>query len=249
MFVRTIASSSNGNATYVYNEDTHLIIDCGVAAKEILEKTGRKTFDAIFVTHEHSDHIKSAGPLGRKTKAPIYIHPLCLNDKVKAQLKSCNVVEFERDLSKSYQVGSITVTLFSTKHDARYSVGLILQDAKSKFCFITDTGFITKLMRTNIDGCDSYFIETDYDEVLMDKFAGYDDYLKERITSDMGHLSNQQAVELIKTFDLTKVKTIILGHLSKNTNSPEVVTTLLHATFPTFKEKFHVAPVKYDIEV
>lgn len=247
MFVRTIASSSNGNSTLVYNDDTHIIIDCGVATKEIIKIAGRNSFDAILITHNHSDHIKCAGPLGRKTKSPVHILSACYEAK-KEKFKGCNIVEISP--VETYKIGSMTVKPFSTVHDAKYgSVGFTFQDATTRFCFITDTGRITPVMQKELDHADSYFLETDYDEELMKAYTGYDDYLKERIQSDSGHLSNQQAIEFFKTLDMERVKTIIVGHLSKNTNSPEVVKDLFTKNFPNYINKFHIAPTDYDIEV
>jgi phosphoribosyl 1,2-cyclic phosphodiesterase len=247
MFIRTIASSSNGNSTYIYNKDTHIIVDCGVAAREILAKTQRTTFDAIFITHGHSDHIKSAGALGRKTKSPVYSLPSYLKLKA-AKFKNCSTIPI--DVTKVYQIGSIEVKPFSTLHDSMHgSVGFTFKDASTKFCFITDTGSISRLMRVTIADCNSYFMESDYDEYLMEAYKGYDRMLKDRITSDVGHLSNQQALEYIQTIELEKVKTIILGHLSKNTNSPECLKELIAKTFPENTNKFYIAPLAYDVEV
>jgi phosphoribosyl 1,2-cyclic phosphodiesterase len=246
MILRTIASSSDGNATYVFNEDTHIIIDSGVSVKSILEKTKRTQFDAILISHEHSDHIKSAGPLGRKTKAPIYFHKDCLAGR-EIKFKKCDMRDL--DPTQVYNIGSIQVTPFSTKHDAAYSVGFILEDKDTKFCYLTDTGSISKLMLKQITGCKSYFLECDYDEKLMDAYPGYDDYLKSRITSNFGHLSNQQCMELLGTFDLSTVKTIVFGHLSQNTNSPETLNKLIEQTFPNDKSKFYIAPLDSDVEL
>jgi phosphoribosyl 1,2-cyclic phosphodiesterase len=247
MFIRTIASSSNGNSTYIYNENTHIIVDCGIAAREILAKTSRTTFDAIFITHGHSDHIKSAGALGRKTKSTVYSLPSYLKLKA-SKFKNCTTTPI--DVTQTYQIGSIEVKPFSTLHDSMHgSVGFTFKDVNSKFCFITDTGSISRLMKVTIADCNSYFMESDYDEALMEAYDKYDRMLKDRITSDVGHLSNQQAIEYIQTLDLAKVKVIILGHLSKNTNSPECLKELIAKTFPDYTQKFHIAPLAYDLEV
>lgn len=247
MNLRTIASSSDGNATYIYNKDTHIIIDCGIAARDVIAKTGRSKFDAIIITHEHSDHIKGAGPLARKTKTPVYIPIKSLANGKEAKLKNCTIHDIEPTAGFNVKIGSMTITPFSTKHDAQYAIGLIIEDADAKFCYLTDTGSISKSMRMNLMGCDSYFIECDYDEILMEAYTEYDELLKDRIRSPFGHLSNQQAIELIKTFDMNTIRNIILGHLSKNTNSPETVQTLIKEAFPTTQQKFYIAPLTKDI--
>lgn len=246
MKVLTIGSSSSGNATLVFNATARILIDAGVAVKTVIEKTGMDKFDACFVSHEHGDHIKSAGALGRKTKVPIYINNLVYEDK-QDLFKNCTIVNV--DGITPITIGDMTVQPFSTKHDAKFSLGFTISDSTGKLCYLTDTGSISKVITNATKDCTTLFIECDYDEESMKEFTGYDDMLKARITSDYGHLSTQQTLEFIGTFDLDKIRNVIIGHLSSNTNSPELVRQRIQARFPKYVAKFHVAPLDYTLDV
>ena len=124
MHIISIGSSSKGNCTFIYNDDTHLLIDAGIAVKTIKSMSGRTSFDALFCTHEHQDHIKNAGPLGRITKTPIYVSDIVNTKMVTKEpgyFKGC-IIKAIDDVS-SYQIGSIKVTPFSVKHDSAQAFG------------------------------------------------------------------------------------------------------------------------------
>lgn len=239
MHLTSIASSSSGNATLVHNQDTAIIIDCGVSVKSVLEKTGLTKFDAIFVTHEHSDHVKGVGPLGRKTKSPIYVNPYVRVHKPQF-FEKCATVDIVE--SNSYSVGSMTITPFSTKHDAIQALGFVIEDTSGKFGYITDTGCISKTMKEALIGCNSILLECDYDEELLNSYEGYTIELKERIKSPFGHLSTQQALEFIESVGIDTLNKVIIGHLSHNTNSPEKVRERIISSFPNHSDKFIIAP-------
>ncbi len=241
MNVLPVASSSSGNCTMIYNDDTHILIDCGVATKKVLEITGRDTFDALFISHDHGDHMSSAGPLGRKTKVPIYVHPAIQKAK-EVQFKNCTLIDM--DETKTFNIGSLVITPFSTKHDAIHSVGFIIDEpsTKTKLCYLTDTGNISKTMRAHMIECNAFFIEADYDDELILAYEEYDQLLKDRIMSDFGHLSTNQMIEFLSSLDLNAVKVIIVGHLSARTNSPEKLKERIHEKLASFESKILVAP-------
>lgn len=242
----SIGSSSSGNSTLIYNDDTSIIIDCGIPVKHVFEKTGRKNFDALMITHDHSDHTKSAGALARKTKAPVYVSPLITTHDPDL-FKNCTLNDI--DEISSFKIGSMEIQPFSTKHDAVHSLGFVFKDAKTKFCYLTDTGSVSKVMKEAIKDCNSYFIESDYDEELIDAYEGYDQLLKDRIKSNFGHLSTQQALNLVNDLDINRIKVVILGHLSPRTNSPEKVMERIKERFPNHVEKFVIAPFEGIIEL
>lgn len=248
MNILTVGSSSSGNCTMLYNKDTHILIDCGVSVKKILEKTGRSTFDALFISHEHYDHISSAGPLGRKTGVPIYVHKVIA--EVKADLfNDCKLKEL--DGTVLYKIGSLEIQPFSTKHDAKNSFGFIVTEPATgvKLAYLTDTGSITHLMYERTKDCNAFFIECDYDDELMAAYDGYDDFLKDRITSPVGHLSTQQALEYLSQFDISKLHMVVLGHLSARTNTPDKVKERVMEKFASYKDKFFVAPLEHPKEI
>lgn len=243
MHIISIGSSSKGNSTLIYNDDTTILVDCGIAVKTIKSITNRETFNALFITHEHSDHIKNAGPFGRATKTPIYVSDLVIK-KLEAKnprfFEGCTLREIN-DVS-SYTVGSFTITPFSTKHDAAQAFGFKIKDKDGEICYLTDTGSISKRMMDMIKGSNNLFIECDYDEELLRDYEEYDDELKQRISSDFGHLSTQQMLELIETLGVDTLNKVIVGHLSERTNTPEKVKERIAAKFPNHIDKFIVTP-------
>lgn len=266
MKIKSIASSSDGNCTYIYTDKAAILIDSGIAIKNISPHITNK-LDAIFITHEHSDHIKSTPAIGRKYKIPIYIHKECYKkleyeewfekfaydkkqdkNKRKPKFDKCSVIYVEP--SKTYEVGDLKITPFSTPHDAAYSLGYIIEDTTTnkKLGYLTDCGSFTKLMEMYLSNCDGYLIETDYDEELLDEFDRYDEFLKDRIRSSVGHLSNKQTFDFLEKLGIDKTEFVVFCHLSKRTNSPELVLKQASERFPNYS-KFYTAPVEFELNL
>ncbi len=246
MHLISIGSSSSGNSTLVYDDTTSILIDCGVSMKEILKKTQKTSFDAVLISHEHSDHIKSAGAVGRKTKSPLYVNDLIVQAKPDLFTK-CTTHDIND--TSVLNIGSFTITAFSTKHDAKHALGFVVTDGKTKFCYLTDSGSISKTMFQAIKDCNSYFIECDYDEDMMAAYPDYSQELKDRITSNFGHLSTQQALQLVEALGIDRIKVVMIGHLSANTNSPDKVRERIQAKFPNHVDKFIIAPFDQQVEL
>jgi phosphoribosyl 1,2-cyclic phosphodiesterase len=249
MKINIIASSSEGNCTHIYTDKASILIDAGISAKKLYEASNIEAegLNAIFITHEHSDHIKGLGPIGRKTGATIYIHEDILN-KIEDKLYKCTV--FQVSQGEKITIGDLEIDSFSTKHDAAYSCGFIILDKTNnkKLGYLTDTGNWTKLMSKKLKGCDAYIIEADYDTEELAKYAEYDDFLKERISSDFGHLSNDQTMSLLKSLDISQTSFVCFAHLSPRTNSPELVLNKAYEYFPDEeKTLFSIAPKEFEL--
>ena len=251
MKILPVASSSAGNASIITNDVTTIMIDCGVALKELESKADMLVprVSAVLITHSHSDHLKNAGPFARKYKIPVYMNPdthLGKEDK----FKKCTVIDML--VSEEVTLGTFIVTPFSTKHDVP-SYGFLIKDTLDErtLAYVTDTGMITPLIANALKQADSIFIEMDYDEVLLEEYPDYDDMLKERITSNFGHLSTQQVIAFLQSshMDLSKNKSIVIGHLSHRTNSAELIMQHLTAAFPDNLSMFYIAPTTFEIEV
>lgn len=243
MEIISIGSSSSGNSTLVYNNTAALLIDSGVPVKQVLERSKRKVFDGLLISHEHGDHIKTAGALGRKTKTPIYISSRTAErwlTKHAGDFDDCTLHDFTD--TTVLTLGNMTIKGFSTKHDAAHSLGFVIEEPGTKFCYLTDTGSVSKSMFETIKDCDSFFIECDYDEELMKAYEDYGQDLKDRITSNFGHLSTQQMLELVEQLGVTRARKFIVGHLSSRTNNPEKVKERIAAKFPNNLDKFIIAP-------
>lgn len=224
MKIKFLCSGSDGNSTLITGKKETIMIDAGPSYKTLKEVNGGQDIilNYLFITHEHSDHIKSAGVVGRKTGCVIYIPEKCYDSKIDL-FDNCHVEFIEG--GDEVDLTEFKVKAFSTRHDSVDAVGYVITEKMSnkKFAFLTDTGVITSLIKYNIQGCDAYFIESDYDLEELEKNAEYSDELKERIKSPYGHLSNQEALKFISSISIDSTKWIALGHLSKNTNSPEVL--------------------------
>ena len=263
MKIVTIGSSSSGNCTLVYNTDTYILIDAGIPYKHVLAKlrvvfgkpedkfpTWKPKLDGVFITHEHSDHVKSAGTLNHKIKIPIYVSPL-VRDRKPKEFEKCSDL---RDIGDSsvISVGSMTIKPFSTKHDAVQSLGFVVSDKDTVFGYVTDTGSISKSMKLALQNCVSLMMECDYDEEMLHDYEGYSRDLKDRIGSAFGHLSNQQGLEFVKTsLDINTLKAVIIGHLSENTNKPDKFLERMRIVFPdpVHQAKFHIAPFVGELDV
>jgi len=248
MNILPIASSSSGNCTYIWTDDAHILIDVGVAVKKIIQNTGREKFDAIIISHEHSDHIRSAGAAGRKFKCPLYMHEWSHKAK---QDKFYNVNMIDLKPSDILTFGDLEIKTFSTKHDAKYTFGFLIKDITQDktLCYVTDTGIITPLMMHHMKGADAYLIETDYDIQMLKDYEDYSDYLKERIASAYGHLSTNDALAGLEKIGIDKTSFVIFAHLSDRTNRPDIVLKAARAKFPGYSGTFYIAPTLDPIEL
>jgi phosphoribosyl 1,2-cyclic phosphodiesterase len=256
MKINNLASSSKGNCTHIYTDKASILIDAGISMKKVFEglddefKNGKlpeNYFDAVFITHEHGDHIGGAGPLGRKTHVPIHVHEDSYA-RFESKLGKCNIVFI--DPAATYTVGDLEVSPFSTPHDAAYSMGYIIKDTTTgkKLGYLTDCGSFTRIMTLALTGCDGYLIEADYDEQKLAAHDEYDDLLKDRISSGVGHLSTQQTIAFLQDIKADSAEFIVFCHLSHATNSPEAVLQVAQTAFPDYNN-FSVAPNEQLLEL
>ena len=222
----SIGSGSSGNCHYIGYKDTNILVDAGLSGKRISTGLEDLNIDAsklkgIFITHEHSDHIKGAGIISRKYDIPIFanIKTWCaMKDKL-GQIEDRNMKVFEND--KSYSLGDLIIRPFSISHDASDAVGYNFYADNEKMSIATDIGKITDNIRRHLYKSKLVVLESNYDPNML-MMGSYPYALKKRVMSEVGHLSNEDAanfcVELIKE----GTKRILLAHLSKENNFPEL---------------------------
>lgn len=224
-FVCTIASGSSGNAAVVSDGKTHILIDAGVSCKRLLEGLG--AFDicpadiaGIVITHEHSDHIKGLDIFCKKTDAPVYMTGGTARGVLR---RSPGLHSNTREISagSSFEIGGIGVFAFSTPHDAPDSVGYTFSVAGKKIAYATDLGHVTQDIRDAVIGAEYICIESNHD--LMMLLGGpYPEYLKSRIMSRRGHLSNDDCSDFLTDAVNWGAREIFLCHLSKENNTPDI---------------------------
>lgn len=220
----SIASGSSGNCHYIGYKDTNILIDAGLSGKRITKGLDEIDIDAnklngIFVTHEHSDHIKGIGVLSRKYDLPIFVNYKTWNaikEKI-GKVKEENIKIFEND--KEYAIGDMEIKPFSITHDAVDPVGFKLTDGKKAISVATDIGHVSDNIKENLLGSKLIVLESNYDKEML-LMGSYTYALKKRVMSDIGHLSNEAAakfaVELIKN----GAENLLLAHLSRENNFP-----------------------------
>ncbi|MCD8133918.1 MAG: MBL fold metallo-hydrolase [Clostridiales bacterium] len=224
----SIASGSSGNCVYAGTEHCHLLIDAGISGKRIeagLNEIGLKTaeMDGVLVTHEHADHIKSLGVIARKYGLPMYATQGTI-DYINARHSIGDVDEslFRTILPEvPFRVGDMTVTPFSTSHDAADPVAYIMQKEQKSMAVVTDLGVYDCSLVERLQGMDVLLLEANHD-VHMLQVGAYPYYLKQRILGEKGHLSNELSGQLLGEVLHDRLKKVVLGHLSRENNYPQL---------------------------
>lgn len=227
LFFCSLASGSSGNCHLVGSERTKILVDAGVSGKYAqasLDYIGvdPHKLSGILLTHEHTDHILGLGVLMRKFNLPLYVTALtyeAIKDKI-GKINTDNVHILENP--DHFEVGDLEIKSVSIQHDAVDPRCYVLNYQKSSIGIATDLGKVTDQVLTAFQDCNLLMLESNHDEEMV-KSGSYPYYLKRRILGDYGHLSNHSAGELAtELITHGKVKNIILGHLSKENNFPEL---------------------------
>ncbi|MDF2520223.1 MAG: beta-lactamase domain protein [Clostridia bacterium] len=222
----SLSSGSSGNCIYVGTEDSGVLIDCGISGKEIFEGLKNigvctSNIKGILVTHEHSDHTKGIGVVSRKLNIPIYANAKTwegIGGSI-GNIKTENIKMF--DTGKDFYINEINIKPYSIPHDAADPVGYSFTQENRKVCIATDLGHFSEEVKANIKASDMVLLESNHD-IEMLKVSQYPYFLKRRILSDVGHLSNEAAGAAVLELLESGVRRILLGHLSKENNFPEL---------------------------
>ncbi len=230
LYICSLNSGSNANCYYVGNNSEAVLIDAGLSCRETEKRMmalglSMSLVKAIFVSHEHSDHITGIAALSKKYRLPVYI--------TNATYKNCNI-PVEPVLIQNFKancpvtIGNLLITPFSKSHDADDPHSFIISSNNIHIGVITDIGYACKQVIRYFKQCDAVFLESNYCAEMLAN-GNYPYHLKRRISSDKGHLSNDQALELFNQYRSQKLSLLILSHLSKNNNSPELVGKIFSA--------------------
>ena len=248
----SLASGSSGNSYLVGAGRTLLLIDAGISCKKITEKLQTLGLDprqlsAVLITHEHVDHIKGAELLSRKFQVPLYTNEKTGKEMLQLMKRPQEIQLQCFQTGKAFTLGGVEVTPFPVSHDAVEPVGFSLRAYGRQISTATDTGCITQAMLDEITDADLLLLEANHDENIL-KMGKYPWFLKQRILSRQGHLSNEAAGEAIVHIAsrLSKPRQILLGHLSKENNFPEMAFETVknvmeeHRLFPGSQLQLHL---------
>ena len=220
----SLGSGSKGNSTVVESDTACVMVDCGFGLRNActrLERIGKSPADltAIIVTHEHSDHWKGIGALSAKYNIPVYLSAGSLKAK---EIQSGEALFNCIDSHKDFYVGDICIKPVPVPHDAREPIQYILSNGKVQLGILTDLGHFTPHVVSSYSKCDALLLECNYDDdMLLD--GPYPRFLKERVSGMFGHLSNRQAADLLLALDLSRLKTLVIGHISAKNNDVSLI--------------------------
>lgn len=217
-----LGSGSRGNATLVQSGSTTVMVDCGFFLREAEVRLGRwgvlpAEVSAILVTHEHADHLGGVARLARKHDIPVW-----MTHGTFAAWDDPLVPRVQRfSPQDSFRIGDLEVRPFPVPHDAREPAHFVFSDGQCSLGVISDAGSVTPHMRASLSGLDALLLEFNYDVDMLAR-GPYPPALKARVGGPLGHLSNPQAAELLRSVDCTRLQHLVLTHLSEKNNRPEL---------------------------
>jgi len=227
LFITSLNSGSNGNCYYIGNEHEAVLVDVGISCRETEKRMNRlglsiQKVKAIFISHEHSDHISGVPVLAKKYKIPVYVTPKTLL-YLRVNPDDHTVIHFIAD--QPVTIGELVITAFTKFHDAIEPHSFTISCRDVTVGVFTDIGAACKNLITHFSKCHAAFLEANYDDEMLDN-GGYPYHLKRRIRGGHGHLSNKQALELFLAHKPRYMSHLLLAHLSKNNNDPQLVYNL-----------------------
>ena len=234
-----LASGSSGNCFYVKERDSAILIDAGILAKQILERLNSikqtpEGIKGIFVTHEHIDHIRGIDVFASKYNIPIYVTKdtarasfICRDEELLNLIKNDEIIN----------IAGLKIEAFSKSHDAADPVSYSIEKKDKRLAVITDIGFACENVIDHVSCSHSVILESNHDAKMLEN-GPYPAYLKKRIASDKGHISNYNAALLVLQHGSKKLSNVMLSHLSQNNNTPELALK----TFELIKERNDLKP-------
>jgi phosphoribosyl 1,2-cyclic phosphodiesterase len=227
LYFTSINSGSNGNCYYVGNDQEAILVDVGLTCKEVERRMARLNLPidkvkAIFISHEHSDHIKGLSVFARKYRLPVYISTSTLKSS-KLLLDETAVRPIQH--LEPVMIGGLKIAPFSKFHDAADPYSFTIEYNNVRVGVFTDIGAVCERLIDQFKTCHAVFLEANYDTEMMEN-GRYPYFLKRRIMGGHGHLSNKQALELFLNHKSEYLSHLLLSHLSKDNNDPELVEQL-----------------------
>lgn len=226
-------SGSSGNMYLVESNNTNVLVDIGISYKRAniaLNEIGKsfEDIDALVITHEHSDHIQGLATLLKKQNIPIYTSK-GTSSAIKEKLKSNDIQINEITADETFNIKNISITPFEISHDAAMPLGYTISSDDKTLTIATDLGYVSDNIYSHLKEANLSVIESNYDNTLL-MYGPYNYTLKQRIKSNLGHLSNTDTASVITNLAKDGKRSFILGHLSQNNNNPDIAYSIVTDT-------------------
>ncbi len=232
-----LASGSKGNAVYLEANGAAVLVDSGLSGVELMRRLqaadlSPHRIQAIILTHEHRDHSCGVGIAARKLRVPVVTTPAtwaaCPNTR--------QVRHQAMEAGRPFELGPLRFTPFSIPHDAADPVGLVVQAGAARLGLCTDLGWATRLVEARLAGCQALVLESNHDPRMLAR-GPYQEWLKQRVRSRHGHLSNQEGAELLAKLHHPELREVVLAHLSEVNNTPELARAEAEATLERLESR------------
>jgi len=236
MRIKVLASGSKGNCTYIETEGSKILIDAGISTLQIekgLKEIGvnPKEIDSIFITHSHVDHVSGIEVFSKKYKTQIYMTE---KTKIRGKIRVEQIINIKGEI----ELESTKITPIKLSHDTPDANGYLIEENNKSVVYITDTGYVHEKHYGLLKNRSVYIFESNHDLEMLAENIKYPFPIKQRIRSDKGHLSNNQASLYLSELIGSKTKRVILAHLSEENNTPE-------KAIKTLKEKLKESKIKF----
>lgn len=225
MKLAVLGSGSAGNCSYIEIGGKKILVDVGYSLKKIREKLKSinqelENIDAIFITHDHSDHMKSIGVISRKLDIPIYIHKDSFKN-IQSKIEKINEENIVLLNDRKIYLGNVLIENFDVMHDSAHNLGYTFNYSNEKLSYVTDIGKITNIVKQACLNSDVIAFESNHDiKMLLD--GPYSWSLKNRVKSNTGHISNDEAAKFLENISNNRLKEIFLLHLSEENNTENI---------------------------
>lgn len=241
--VCVLASGSKGNAIFISDRHTSVLIDAGLSGIEIERRFAQRginpdLLDAILVSHEHADHIQGVGVLSRRFNVPVYISKKTAQPAGSILGRIEDIRHFE--CGHTFDVKTLAIHPFTISHDANDPAGFTITNNGMKIGIATDLGVVTAMVKEHLKGCQMLILEANHDPDMLIN-GPYPWPLKQRIQSRTGHLSNQASGKLVKALNHEDLQYVVLAHLSETNNTPQKALQEVGSVLVDGKPQLHVA--------
>ncbi len=241
--VCVLASGSKGNAIYVSDGKTNILVDAGLSGSEIIRRLRLKGLNpniltGIIVTHEHTDHVRGVGVLSRKFGLPVYMSRQTGN-VVGSQIGRIQQITYFES-GETFQLKTLTIHPFSISHDAEDPIGFTVKQNGIKIGIATDLGIATSMVKEHLKECALLIVEANHDPTMLME-GPYPWFLKQRIKGRSGHLSNSDSKSLLEDVRHERLRYVILAHLSETNNTPEKAVKAVESALDACNTRIDVA--------